>query len=57
MLQIWLEKRKIEINTQKCNQVTCTLRREAYPSLYFNGSALSKTVKHLGLHFDERLTW
>ena len=59
MLQIWLEKLKIEIKIPKCNYVTFILRRKESPSLYFNGSAVPKTdtVKYLGLHFDKRLIW
>jgi hypothetical protein len=40
-------------------QVTFTLKKEKWPSVYLNNTALpqSSTVKYLWFHLDSRLTW
>lgn len=58
-LQQWLTKWKICINTEKSKHITFSLRKEECPSLYINGSQIPKaqSVKYLGMHLDQRLTW
>ena len=52
----WLNKWKIQVNTEKSTHVTFTLRRE---NVILNNCSIpqSDSVKYLGLHIDRRLTW
>ena len=59
MLESWLLKWNIKVNTEKSVHVTFTLRKNECPSLYLNGNRIPKAnnVKYLGMHLDKRLTW
>ena len=59
MLEEWLKKWRIEVNTQKSVQITFSLRHGKCPPVSLNGYAIpeSETVKYLGVHLDRRLTW
>ena len=59
MLDIWLKKWKIEVNTEKSVHITFTLRKNDCLPVYINGSQIPKSncVKYLGMHLDRRLTW
>lgn len=59
LLQDWLLKWNIKVNTRKSVHVTFTLRKNECSPVYLNGNAIPKSnnVKYLGLHLDRRLTW
>lgn len=59
VIENWLTKWKIKINTAKSSHVTFTLRRGNCSSVYIYNNQIPQyeTVKYLGLHIDRRLTW
>lgn len=59
VLEDWLTKWRIKVNTTKTVHVTFTLRRQTCPSVFLYGSPLPQTdkVRYLGLYIDRRLTW
>jgi hypothetical protein len=59
LLQKWLRKWRIKVNTEKSVHVTFTLRRRECPPLYLNRNRIPShnSVRYLGLIIDKRLTW
>lgn len=59
LLNQWLKKWNIKVNSQKSNHVTFALRRGDCPSINIDGNAIPKcdTVRYLGMVLDRRLTW
>lgn len=59
VLQIWFNKWRITVNTEKSAQVTFTNRRVICTQVRINGATIpQKTeVKYLGLHLDQKLNW
>ena len=59
LIQDWLKKWNIKVNTEKSVHVTFTLRRNDCLPVKLNGIHIptSTSVKYLGLHLDRRLTW
>lgn len=59
LLEVWLNKWKITVNETKSSHVTFTLRREQCPPIYLNNIEIpqSTSMKYLGLHLDNKLTW
>jgi hypothetical protein len=58
LLQNWLKKWKIKVDSIKSTQITFTRRRDLCPHADFNNVPIPiKTeVKYLGLHLDQKLT-
>lgn len=58
-LQEWFNKWRIIANSSKSQHITFTLCKENSPKIYLNGEELLqvKSIKYLGLHLDEHLTW
>ena len=56
LMQDWLKKWNIKMNSDKSTQVTFTLRKHDCPRLKLNGVDIpvSSSVKCLGLHLDRR---
>jgi hypothetical protein len=50
---------KMKINEKKSLHITFSLRQGQCPLVYINQTIVphAETVKYLGLHFDQRLTW
>lgn len=59
LLQNWLLKWRIKVNTNKSSQITFTNKRSSCPPVTINNTPIpiKKCVKYLGLHLDEKLTW
>lgn len=59
LIQNWLQKWNIKVNTEKSIHVTFTLRSGNCPEVTLNGTSIptSNNVKYLGLYLDRRLTW
>lgn len=59
ILQSWLRKWRIMVNSNKSSHVTFTTRRAVCPQVRINNDFIpTKTeVKYLGLHLDQQLTW
>jgi hypothetical protein len=59
LLERWLTNWKIKVNTDKCVQVTFTLRRDTCPEVHLSNLPLpqKREVRYLGLWLDRRLTW
>lgn len=59
VLEKWLEKWRILINSNKCTHVTFTLRRDTSPPIKIFNSLIPQNdhVRYLGIHLDRRLTW
>jgi hypothetical protein len=56
----WLHKWKISVNTTKPVQITFTTMRSRCPQVNINNNnpiPVKTEVKYLGLHLDEKLTW
>ena len=55
----WLQTWKIKINESKPTYLTFTLRKDPSPPIYLNNveKPPAATVKHLGLHLDNKLNW
>ena len=58
-LEEWCHLWKVQINQQKSQHITFTLRRLTCPPIYFNNIPIPQTdeVQYLGMTFDRRLTW
>uniref|UniRef100_A0ABD2W2E7 Reverse transcriptase domain-containing protein n=1 Tax=Trichogramma kaykai TaxID=54128 RepID=A0ABD2W2E7_9HYME len=58
-LEEWYKAWRIKVNETKSVHTTFTLRKGICPSVELNGVAIpqSPTVKYLGIHLDQRLTW
>lgn len=59
LLEIWLLKWNIKVNSEKSIHTTFTLRRKDCPAItiYQEDIPKSETVKYLGMTMDRRLTW
>lgn len=59
LLQEWLHRWRIKINTAKSVNITFTLRKGQCPPVLINNTELpiGNTVKYLGMHLDQKLTW
>lgn len=59
LLQEWLLKWNIKVNSEKSQHMTFTLRRGDCPSVNINNEPIPKVenVKYLGLTLDRRLNW
>lgn len=59
MLEVWLNKWKIKVNSEKSTHVTFALRKEECPAVFLNNKQIPTRdkVKYLGMHLDRRLTW
>ncbi|MGC8821252.1 MAG: hypothetical protein ACP5PP_09170, partial [Fervidobacterium sp.] len=59
MIEKWLAKWNIKVNSDKSVHITFTLRHNDCPSVKINGDIIPKreVVKYLGLYLDKRLTW
>lgn len=59
LLQEWLIKWKITVNSDKSTQITFTTRRCVCPQVTINSQPIPirNEVKYLGLHLDQKLTW
>jgi hypothetical protein len=59
IIVIWFRKWKMKINKKKSSHITFSLRQGQCPPDYINQTIVphAETVKYLGLHFDQRLTW
>ena len=58
-IEIWLRKWRMKINEKKSSHITFSLRQGQCPPVYNNQTIAprAETVKYLGLHFDQSLTW
>ena len=58
-LSSWTTQWKIALNTNKSVHINFTLRKEKPIPLVLHGAVIpyQTTVKYLGVHFDQRLTW
>jgi hypothetical protein len=58
-MEIWFRKWKMKINEKKSSHITFSLRQRQCPPFYINQTIVphAETVKYLGLHFYQRLTW
>lgn len=58
-IEQWLNRWKIKVNSDKCNHITFTLRKDSVPPITLNRTIIpqTKTVKYLGMHLDARMTW
>ena len=58
-IEIWLRKWKMKINEKKSSHITFSLRQGQCPPVYVNQTIVphAETVKYLGIHFDQWLTW
>jgi hypothetical protein len=59
LLQAWFDTWRISINQEKSSHVTFTTTRALCPHVTMNNVHIPvrTTVKYLGLHLDQRLTW
>lgn len=59
MLEKWLTKWNIKVNSSKSNHITFSLRRGDCPPVTINGETIpaKDTVNYLGITLDRRLTW
>ena len=59
LVENWLKKWNVKVNTEKSVHITFTLRKNDCPPVSLNGAniPISNNVKYLGLHLDRRLTW
>lgn len=55
----WCSKWRIKVNSDKCRQITFTLRRGDCSAVTLLGQTLvnDEKIKYLGMHLDRRLTW
>uniref|UniRef100_A0A2S2N814 Putative RNA-directed DNA polymerase n=1 Tax=Schizaphis graminum TaxID=13262 RepID=A0A2S2N814_SCHGA len=58
-LQNWFNLWRIKINENKSSHITFTLRPNTSPSVTLNNETIPResSVKYLGIHLDQRLTW
>lgn len=59
LLEKWLKKWNIKVNSEKSSHITFALRKQDCSSLHINGVQIPKqnNVKYLGMTLDRRLTW
>lgn len=59
LIQKWLQKWHIKINETKSVHITFTLRKTPRPPVALNNSLIPRasTVKYLGIHLDQKLTY
>ncbi|GAB0086750.1 hypothetical protein DMENIID0001_009250 [Sergentomyia squamirostris] len=59
LIQDWLKTWRMQLNENKCVQVTYSLKKGDCPPVYLNDVQIptSDCAKYLGLHIDKRLTW
>ena len=57
--QNWFHKWRIQVNEAKSTHISFTNRKIISPPVYLNSKQIpySNSVKYLGMHLDQRLTW
>lgn len=59
LIEKWLKKWRIKINETKSVHVTFTMKKSTCPPVALNNVLLpqASSVKYLGMHLDQKLTW